>query len=220
MNKLLLGSAALVVAGSAAYAGGIERTTQSAMVLYKDGNYVELGLAQVRPSLSGTGTGIAAANVAAGTEYDDVGGQYNQTNLSAKIDLTDRLSFGLVMDSPFGADISYDGDSSSTELGGTSAFAETKAQTFLLKYQLNDNFSAFGGIRRQTASGDIDLDGFAYGGPNVENTVTAADLYAAAGAPPGLVPALDAGIAQAIAVSTQISVGIPQKIRRSHPAIQ
>jgi long-subunit fatty acid transport protein len=198
MNKLLLGSAALVVAGSTAYAGGIERTTQSTSVLFKEGNYVELGLAQIRPSLSGTGEGLAAASIASGTDYDDVGGQYNQTNLSAKIDLTDKLSFGLIMDSPFGADISYDGDSSTTELGGTSAFAETKAQTFLLKYKFSDRVSAFGGIRRQTASGEIDLNGMAYGGPNVQNNVTANDLYTAAGVPQGASALLDAGIAQAI----------------------
>lgn len=169
MNKLLLGTALAAVAGSAVYAGGIERTTQSALVLYKDGNYVELSHGQVTPTVSGEGLGIAAGGVAAGTDYDKVAQSYNQTGISAKIDLTDKLSFGLVLDSPFGADIEYDGASLTTELGGTSASAETKAQTFLLKYQFDDHFSGFGGIRRQTASGDITLDGIAYGGPTVVN---------------------------------------------------
>jgi long-subunit fatty acid transport protein len=49
-------------------------------------------------------------------------------------------------------------------LGGTRAEASTTAITALAKYKLNDNFSVFGGLRHQSAEGDIRLQGAAYGG--------------------------------------------------------
>lgn len=157
MKKTLLNSAILAVLGTSVAAGGIERTKQSSSVLYKKGNYVELGLGTVRPDVSGEGEST-------GYKYDDVANDFSQKEVRAKIEITDRLSFGIILDQPFGADIEYGGDSATTELGGTKAFAEVDAQTFLLKYQVNENASVFGGLRRQKASGDITLDGLTYGG--------------------------------------------------------
>ncbi len=157
MKRTLLGSAMIAVLGTSVAAGGIERTNQSSSVLFKKGNYVELGFGSVRPNVGGEGK-------TTGYSYDNVANDFAQKELRAKIDINDRLSFGIIMDQPFGADIEYGGNSATTELGGTKAFAEVNAQTFLLKYQVNSNASVFGGLRRQTASGDITLDGTTYGG--------------------------------------------------------
>lgn len=157
MNKTLVSSAMLAVLGTTVAAGGIERTNQTNSVLFKKGNYVELGLGTVRPSVSGEGE-------TTGYDYDNVANDFSQKEFRAKIDINDRLSFGIILDQPFGADIEYGGNSATTELGGTKAFAEVEAQTFLLKYQVNENASVFGGLRRQKASGDITLDGTTYGG--------------------------------------------------------
>lgn len=157
MKKTLLSSAVFAVVGTSVAAGGIERTNQTNSVLFKKGNYVELGLGTVRPNVGGEGD-------TTGYNYDDVANDFTQKELRAKIDINDRLSFGIVLDQPFGADIEYGGNSATTELGGTKAFAEVNAQTFILKYQVNENASVFGGLRRQKASGDITLDGTTYGG--------------------------------------------------------
>ncbi|NVO27832.1 transporter [Donghicola sp. C2-DW-16] len=157
MKTLLLGSAAIAVLGTSVAAGGIERSNQSTSVLYKKGNYVEFGFGEIRPSVSGKGE-------TTGYKYDNVANDFSQKEFRAKIDLNDKLSFGMIMDSPFGADIEYGGNSTTTELGGTKAFADVKSQSFLLKYQINENASVFGGLRRETASGEITLDGTTYGG--------------------------------------------------------
>lgn len=157
MKKTLLSSAVFAVLGTSVAAGGIERTNQTNSVLFKKGNYVELGLGTVRPNVGGEGD-------TTGYNYDDVANDFTQKEFRAKIDINDRLSFGIILDQPFGADIEYGGNSATTELGGTKAFAEVEAQTFLLKYQVNENASVFGGLRRQKASGDITLDGTTYGG--------------------------------------------------------
>lgn len=53
MKSILTGASALALSATALQAGGIERTTQSAMILYETGNVLELSLGYVEPSLTG-----------------------------------------------------------------------------------------------------------------------------------------------------------------------
>lgn len=159
--KTLIGAAsALALAAGAALAGGIERTTQSAMILYEDGNYGELSLGSASPSVSGTSRALGPFPA---QKIDNVADDYFLPGFGLKMDLGDNLSAALIYDRPFGADVKY--DPLNPVLGGTSAEASTNALTALLKYQINERVSAFGGLRYQTAEGDIALDGLAYGGP-------------------------------------------------------
>ena len=143
---------------TSAYAGGIERTPQSAMVLYGEGNRFELSFGSASPSLSGADAfGNATGNVA-----DD----FTLPSFALKMDVTDKLSLAMIYDKPFGADIYYDytgaGPTQPALLAGTSAKADVDALTVLAKYQATDRVSVFGGLRFQKASGDITLGGVAY----------------------------------------------------------
>jgi long-subunit fatty acid transport protein len=117
-----------------------------------------------------------------GNPIDDVANDYFLPGFGLKMDLNDKVSAALVYDRPFGADIAY--DPANPILGGTTATATTNTFTALLKYQFNERVSAFGGLRYQTAEGDISLDGAAYGGPplgGVSGYEVSLDRDAAAG---------------------------------------
>lgn len=167
MMKLLTGVSVLAATAGGAFAGGLDRTGQSINALFEKGgetgSYFELSFAQTSPDLSGKGVGIPAAGLAAGTSYTDVGNSFWSIGTAIKVRFNDKLSGAMIFDQPYGADVSYDGNPGSTELGGTSAFAETNALTALLRYNFDERWSAYGGIRVQTAEGDIDLSGLAYG---------------------------------------------------------
>lgn len=159
--KYQAGAILALLGASAAHAGGIERSTQSAMILYSEGTRVELSYGSVSPSL--TGTDVATVDIS------NVGKTFGLPSFAVKTDVTDKIAVALIYDKPFGADIEY--GSASPVLGGTMAQADVTALTLLAKYQFTERLSAFGGVRFQQADGEITLSGLAYStlsGYNVE----------------------------------------------------
>lgn len=159
MKHILSLTGALALTTTLAQAGGIDRSGQGIGALFEKGTYAELSFGHVNPSVSGNDVvgfgGGATGNVAA---------SYNQVGLAFKMDFNDHFSGAVIMDQPFGADVLY--APTSVALGGTSAVANTNAVTALLRYKLDNGFSAHGGLRSQTADAHIDLRGLAYGGFN------------------------------------------------------
>jgi long-chain fatty acid transport protein len=68
------------------------------------------------------------------------------------------------VDQPFGADILYPGDPSTSMFGGTLATLNSVAFTAVGRYKFNDVFSLHGGVRAETLDAEITLSGLAYGG--------------------------------------------------------
>jgi long-chain fatty acid transport protein len=166
MRKAALLACVGIAAAGSVQAGGIDRSGQGLGNLFEPGRQFELSFGYVSPSVSGVDLlGGQTGNVAA---------DYSQFALSYKQDINDRLSFGVIVDQPFGADILY--GSGSPLLGGTSAEAETLALTGVLRYKFDGGFSVHGGLRAQRASGEITLSGLAYAGLNGYNVVLDNDV--------------------------------------------
>jgi len=172
MKRLSLVSAILGTCASPVLAGGLDRTGLPMDILFEDGNYIEFGYARTEPSLSGRGTGNVVAwplnpagRIPAGTGYSGTGLGFNNVSLGFKFDITEQLSGAIRFSQPFGSDIEYQGDSDTTELGGTSAIADSDMLTAMLRYRFDENWSVHGGVRIDRASGDITLSGLAYGIP-------------------------------------------------------
>lgn len=168
MGRIVALSALFGSVSSMALAGGLDRTGQPIDILFEEGNYAELSFARTMPEISGEGVGIAPIpglfpGFPAGTGYDGVGLDFNTFSASVKVDITDALSAAIRFSQPFGSDIEYDGDPGLTELGGTSAIADSDMITALLRYRFTDTWSVHGGLRIDRASGEIDLGGLAYG---------------------------------------------------------
>lgn len=200
MKKLLTSASVVAAWAGGAYAGGLDRTGQPIQPLFEpggeNGNYAELAFAKTFVNLDGTGVGIdsysaidPSLNVPAGTRYSNVGNDFTQIGGAIKLQFNEQWSGAVILEQPYGADVSYSGDPMTTELGGTSALAETTSATFYLRYQFNENWSAYGGLRLQKASGEITLSGRSYG-LTEENAAGAGYLAAIGGLPADVVAAL------------------------------
>ncbi|MDO5528513.1 MAG: outer membrane protein transport protein, partial [Paracoccus sp. (in: a-proteobacteria)] len=155
MKKIIYGAAALALSTAPVLAGGIERANQSIGILFEEGNYAEAGIQLTRPSVSGRDVrGDTTGNVAE---------NYSALSFGYKHEFGNGLSAALIVDQPYGADIAYPADQS-TVLGGTQANVSATAITGILRYKMENNFGVHGGIAVSRASGDVWLDGAAYGG--------------------------------------------------------
>lgn len=141
---------ALGLAMTGAEAGEIQRAADRAMILYEDGaRYLEFSVTQVTPSVSGAVTSPFGA-IGSG----DMLGAYRAYSLGFKADLTDTLSYAIVANQPYGADIDY-AAGTAYPFSGTRAELDVVAVTGLMKYRFDDNFSAYGGLRVQAMKGDL-----------------------------------------------------------------
>ncbi len=137
MTKVWFAAALAAVSASPAYAGGIDRSNQSIAPLFEDGNYAEISFGSVNPDISGTAAGSFSGNMV--DSYLQAGAAYKQ-------DFSDRLSFALIYDQPYGADVAYP---SGTTYAFTGANAELRslALSGILRYKFDGGFSVHGGLR-------------------------------------------------------------------------
>ena len=147
MKQFAIAAAALTAAASTATAGGVDRSGQSIAPLYQEGNYAEISFGVVSPSVSGT-VGPAASG--------DVAESYSQFGAAYKADINEQLSFALIFDQPFGADISYP-PGGAYPLQGSTAELNSNALTAIMRYKMNDRFSVHGGLRYQSLEATASL---------------------------------------------------------------
>ncbi|MEX5729001.1 long-chain fatty acid transport protein [Rhodovulum iodosum] len=159
-----VGAAGLALLGAgAAFAGGVERTTQSTGILFQDGNYVEFTFGHLFADISGTQAFAVGPTSPAGASSGDMTGDFTAASLGFKTRLNDRMDAALVLDSPFGAAVDYGPDTgylyggSSLAFGGSTANLESQAATAMLRYRLDGGISVFGGLRMLKVSGDVGL---------------------------------------------------------------
>lgn len=162
MNKLTLAATALVAAAGTAQAGGLDRSYTPIDIIFEKGNYAELSFGFADPDLTGSDV--------LGNAISDVGNDFTLFGGGLKLDFGEKLSFALIFDQPYGADVLYGGSPTTTMLGGTKADAESQAVTALLKYKMNERVSVYAGPRLVKAKGVIALSGLAYGPLNGYNS--------------------------------------------------
>ncbi|MFZ5963764.1 outer membrane protein transport protein [Thalassococcus sp. BH17M4-6] len=153
MNRILLGASALALAAGAASAGGLDRSGQSVMSIFDADNTGSVSFGLVTPSVTGSD--------AAGNDYD-VGDTYSQFGMSFTNQVNDRLNYTLILDQPYGANVSYENNPATSALGGTGADLRSNGLTFVGRYAFSERFSVFGGLRAERVSADVQLNGVAY----------------------------------------------------------
>ncbi|WP_415233716.1 OmpP1/FadL family transporter [Pseudorhodobacter sp.] len=168
MKKIVTTLGAVALSASAAHAGGIDRSGQGLGNLFEKGRHIEFTFGRVNPKVSGNDVALFG-----GRPSGDVANNFNQLSFGYKYDVNDRLSFAMLVDQPFGADVAY--GTTSVALGGTKAVAKSTALTGLLRYKLENGFSVHGGLSAQRASADVTLRGAAYAGLSGYNVALASD---------------------------------------------
>ncbi|ASM72465.1 MULTISPECIES: OmpP1/FadL family transporter [Roseobacteraceae] len=136
--------AALLGSACTAQAGGIDRSGQSILALFESGRYAEFSLGAVSPDTSGTSVvGLGGAG------SGDMTSSFLQLGAAYKADINDRLSYAIIYDQPFGADVDYPAGTG-YYAAGAAADLDAHAITGLLRYKFQNNFSVHGGVRVQS----------------------------------------------------------------------
>ncbi len=167
MRNQAWAAAILGLATGGAQAGGLDRSGTPVEIIFEQGNYAEVSFGYTEPDLTGVDV--------LGNSYANVGNSFGLAGAGLKMDFGERLSFALIYDQPYGADVRYGGNRATTMLGGTMADAESNALTALLRYDVTDRLSVYGGPRVLQAEGEITLSGLAYGASSGYNVDFASD---------------------------------------------
>ncbi|MCH7306765.1 long-chain fatty acid transporter [Acinetobacter sp. NIPH 1852] len=88
------------------FAAALDRSGQSMSAFLQPGNYFEAGISVLDPTVEGQEAGGTPTT----RKIDDMAGDYFFPSAALKLQLTDKFSFGLLYDQPFGADAKYTGE--------------------------------------------------------------------------------------------------------------
>ena len=152
MKNVLTAGAALLLTTSLGNAGGLDRSGQSVGILWEDGDVVQLSFGVASPDVSGVATGTGLG----GFESGDMSPTYLSLGFGYKNELSDNLSIALIVDQPFGGNVDYPTGTNYFAEGATAEVAST-AITGLVKYQVNENASVYGGLRYQTIKSEVTI---------------------------------------------------------------
>mgnify|MGYP001353051441 CR=1 FL=1 len=149
MQRFMFGAAVVALSAGMAQAGGIDRSGQSIGFMYEEGSVAEFTYGQVNPSVSGAGAGPFA-----GTASGDMSESYNMFSFAFKSQLNEKLSLGVILDQPFGADVNYP-DGTGYPFAGATASVDSKSVTAIARYMVSDRVSVHAGLRAVRSNGQV-----------------------------------------------------------------
>lgn len=112
MKTLALSTSILALASSAALAGGLDRSGQSISAIFSAPGSTSVSFGAVKPSIKGTDT--------VGNSYN-VGDAYQQYGYSYTGGKANAFSYALIIDQPYGANVTYGNSPLTSTLRGTMA---------------------------------------------------------------------------------------------------
>ncbi|SFS09794.1 outer membrane protein transport protein [Yoonia litorea] len=151
MKNVLTAGAALLLTTSIATAGGLDRSGQGVGILWEDGDVIQLSFGGASPTVSGT-----AIPLLGGFDSEDMSPSYFNLGFGYKNELSDTTSIAVIIDQPFGGDVDYPVGTNYFAQGAT-ASVDSFAVTGLVKYQLNENASVYGGLRYQSIKSAVEI---------------------------------------------------------------
>jgi long-chain fatty acid transport protein len=150
LRLILSGLAALAMTTTIASAGGLDRSGLPTSILFEDGSVARLSFSSATPSVSGT---YIPALAPFGASTENMAESYASLGFALKLDLNDRMSVALMANQPFGADAKYTGGFYT----GLEAHWTSNQIAAVLKYDLGERVSVYGGLRYVTSNATIDI---------------------------------------------------------------
>ena len=147
MKLILSGLAALTLSTTVASAGGIDRSALPTSILFEPGSTARLTFSSVTPNVSG------AYAPALGASTKNMAQSYVSLGFAVKMDLSDRMSVALMANQPYGADAKYTGGFYT----GLEAHWTSTQLAAVLKFDVTDRVSVFGGLRYVQSSANINI---------------------------------------------------------------
>lgn len=151
--KTFMAAASIAALGATGVlAGGIERANNNYGLLFTPGDQIELTFSHVEPEVSGTYS--PTLTFLGGTsDTGNMANAYTNMGFGYKNDVTEKLTFGLYVNQPYGADAAYVGGF----YNGLTAQWDSSQVATVVKYQLADRVSVYGGVRFVRSSADITI---------------------------------------------------------------
>ncbi len=147
----------------------MDQSGQSILPFLEKGNYTEFGLVVVDPSISGKVRDREDLVSDSDNLYlGDVANTFHFYNFALKLQLNDKINFGILYDQPFGANLTYplksNNSFSDNEISkqGTSVKVKTQNLSFLVGFSPFKNFQLYGGPVYQEVKANISLRGKAH----------------------------------------------------------
>lgn len=161
MKSLVVAIAIVALPATSVFAAALDRSGQSISAFLQPGNYAEIGVSSLSPTVEGKDR--------SGHNISDIGDTYTFGSAAIKLQPTEQLSFGMIYDEPFGARSTYRGTNDFTAngttgtSGNTSADLKTRNITTLFGYEPVKNFKVYGGVAYQEIEkAEVQLRGTAY----------------------------------------------------------
>ncbi len=167
-NSILAGIYALL-ASPLNHAAALDQSGQSMLAFLENGNYVEVSATAVDPDISGKiRNRPELVNDPSNLNSGNMGNSFQYYAAALKLQLTDRISFGLLYDQPFGADITYPMQSNNTfsdnefTQQGTSVNVDSESISMIFGFSPVTDFQLYGGAVYQSVKGNVALRGNSY----------------------------------------------------------
>ena len=164
MKGFAVTAGVLMVASTAATAGGVEKSNQSVAILFEEGSYAQLSFGSFSPNVSGTTLAPVPlppiGTFPAGSNSGNMAARTTALSFAYKHALSERMDLAVIVDEPIGAKVRYGGTfapTTSYPLAGTTADLTSDAITALLRYKMQNNVSVYGGLRYQTVKGVVSI---------------------------------------------------------------
>lgn len=147
MKTTILALGALALTAAQAQAGGLDRSLIDIGKLFDEGRVATLSFSNASPDVSGVFTHPLAGPIPTGNMADS----YQSVSLSYKADINDKLSYAFYINQPYGADSHYH----TGIYAGLEAHWTTEQIAAVLKYDVTERVSVYGGLRYLTSSATI-----------------------------------------------------------------
>ena len=153
MTRATASAVALALTAGAVQAGGIERSNLDFGFLFSPEDQVQLSFSRVMPSLSGTYTPALTAAGGGENETGDMATDFSNYGLAYKNSFTDRLTFGLFVNNPYGAGAEY----TQGIYRGLTAEWDSDQVAAVGKYRLTNRMSVFAGLRYVESNAEVTI---------------------------------------------------------------
>ncbi|WP_089603910.1 outer membrane protein transport protein [Acinetobacter piscicola] len=199
LKNLTIALIAATVPTTGVFAAALDRSGQSISAFLQPNNYFEAGISVLDPTVEGKEAGTSQTR----NDIGDMGDDYYFPSAAVKLQLTDKVSFGLLYDQPFGADAAYHGDNVFVS-NSTNTVLPAASMAAIRTSTIDSTFNALTAQQRVGATlqaQGVDLT-TAAGQARYAATLTAYNTNAATKA------AIDAGVKQA--VTSRVDAGLAQ----------
>lgn len=140
LKNLSIAIIAATLPVTSVFAAALDRSGQSISAFLQPGNYFEAGLSVLDPTVEGKEAGTSDTR----RHISDMGDDYYFPSAAIKLQPTDKFSFGLIYDQPFGADAAYSGDNAFVSKPGSDTILGQAALTKIATDSINQLVKASG----------------------------------------------------------------------------